>query len=81
MTERVTPRRRGSYGIDAPYAPAFIAVAFVVELVFTIISGRVLNFLAALVILAILILVGLFWMLADVNRRILSPCAAASRAS
>ena len=26
MTERVTPRRRGSYGIDAPYAPAFIAV-------------------------------------------------------
>ena len=34
----------------------------------------------ALIILAALILVGLFWLLADVNRRILSPCAAASRA-
>src|SRR6266487_2436863 len=32
MTERVTPRRHGSYGIDAPYAPAFIAVMTVVVL-------------------------------------------------
>jgi hypothetical protein len=24
--ERVTPTRRGSYGIDAPYAPAFMAM-------------------------------------------------------
>jgi len=35
---------------------------------------------AALVIFAGLIVIGLFWLLADVNRRILSPCAAASRA-
>ncbi len=34
----------------------------------------------ALVVLAALILLGLFALLADVNRRILSPCAAASRA-
>ena len=40
MTERVTPRRRGSYGIDAPYAPAFLAAMTVVYLVMAIISGR-----------------------------------------
>ena len=40
MTERVTPRRRGSYGIDAPYAPAFVAAMTVVYLVMAIISGR-----------------------------------------
>ena len=40
MTERVTPRRHGSYGIDAPYAPAFIALMTVVVLVMAIISGR-----------------------------------------
>lgn len=34
----------------------------------------------ALVLLAALILIGLVWLLADVNRRILAPCAAASRA-
>jgi signal transduction histidine kinase/DNA-binding response OmpR family regulator len=34
----------------------------------------------ALVVLAGLIVVGLFWLLADVNRRILSPCADAARA-
>ena len=34
----------------------------------------------ALVVLAALIVVGLFWLLADVNRRILSPCAAAAHA-
>jgi ubiquinone/menaquinone biosynthesis C-methylase UbiE len=54
MPERVTPRRRGSYGIDAPYAPAFIAVWIVVCLVFAIISGRVLLFLPILFMLAIL---------------------------
>ena len=36
----MTPRRHGSYGIDAPYAPAFIAVMTVVVLVMAIISGR-----------------------------------------
>ena len=40
MTERVTPRRRGSYGIDAPYAPAFVAAMTVFFLVMAIISGR-----------------------------------------
>jgi SAM-dependent methyltransferase len=50
----VTYRRRGSYGIDAPYGPALIAVVFVAELALAIISGRVLNFLAALFVLAIL---------------------------
>jgi arsenite methyltransferase len=54
MTERVTPRRRGSYGIDAPYAPAFIAVLAVVEFVLAILSGSVWPFLAGLFILAIL---------------------------
>ncbi len=54
MTERVTPRRRGSYGIDAPYAPAFIAVLIVAYLVFAILSGRVLPFLAVLFLLAII---------------------------
>ena len=39
MTERVTPRRRGSYGIDAPYAPAFIAVMAALDLALAIISG------------------------------------------
>lgn len=40
MIDRVTPRRHGSYGIDAPYAPAFIAVMTVVVLVMAIRSGR-----------------------------------------
>ncbi len=34
----------------------------------------------ALVVLAALILSGLFWLMADVNRRILAPCTEASRA-
>jgi ubiquinone/menaquinone biosynthesis C-methylase UbiE len=54
MTERVTPRRRGSYGIDAPFGPAFIAVLIVAELVLGILSHKVLPFLAALFISAIL---------------------------
>jgi arsenite methyltransferase len=54
MTERVTPRRRGSYGIDAPYGPALIAVTFVIYLVLAIITGRPMFWLAALFILAIL---------------------------
>ena len=40
MTGRVTPRRRGSYGIDAPYAPAFLAAMAVVYLLMAILSGR-----------------------------------------
>jgi ubiquinone/menaquinone biosynthesis C-methylase UbiE len=54
MAERVTPQLRGSYGIDAPYGPAFMAVVAVLELVLAILSGRVGPFLAFLFILAIL---------------------------
>src|SRR5262245_21096282 len=54
MTERVTPRWRGSYGIDAPYAPAFIAVLAALEFAFGVILGNVWILLAALFILAML---------------------------
>jgi ubiquinone/menaquinone biosynthesis C-methylase UbiE len=54
MPDRVTPRRRGSYGIDAPYAVAFVALLIVAELVLAILSGRLLPFLAFLFVLAIL---------------------------
>jgi arsenite methyltransferase len=51
---RVTSRRRGSYGIDAPYGPAFMAVVAVLELVLAIVTGKPLPLLAAALILAIL---------------------------
>src|SRR5262249_46586715 len=54
MTERVTPRRHGSYGVDAPYAPAFIAVTIVVLLVMAIISGRCEKFVTITFMLAVL---------------------------
>ncbi len=54
MTERVTSRRRGSYGIDAPYAPAFIAVMTVAVLVMTIISGHWQTLLPVTFMLAVL---------------------------
>jgi arsenite methyltransferase len=54
MTQRVTPRRRGAYGIDAPFAPAFIAVVAALELTLAISSGRVRLLVPALFILAIL---------------------------
>lgn len=54
MTQRVTPRRRGTYGIDAPYGPAFIAVLAAVYLALAVIGGKVLMLLEALFILAIL---------------------------
>jgi arsenite methyltransferase len=54
MTERVTPRRHGSYGIDAPYAPAFIAVMTVVVLVMAIISGHWQKFVPITFMLAVL---------------------------
>src|ERR1700722_7231554 len=54
MTERVPPRRRGSYGIDAPFAPVFMAVVAALELALAVISGSVRPLLAALFILAIL---------------------------
>jgi ubiquinone/menaquinone biosynthesis C-methylase UbiE len=54
MTERVTPRRRGSYGIDAPYGPALMAAMAVLYLVMAIISGRWRMFVLATFMLAIL---------------------------
>src|SRR3954465_3161160 len=54
MTERVTPRRRGSYGIDAPYAPAAIAVMSVAVLVLAILSGNLWKFLPVLFIWTVL---------------------------
>ena len=54
MTERATPRRHGSYGIDAPYAPAFIAVMTVVVLVMAIISGHWQTFVPVTFMLAVL---------------------------
>jgi hypothetical protein len=54
MTEHVTLRRHGSYGIDAPYAPAFIAVMTVIVLVMAIISGHWQTFVPITVMLAVL---------------------------
>jgi len=54
MTERVPPRRHGSYGIDAPYAPAFMAVMTVVVLVMAILSGRWQRFVPVTFMLAVL---------------------------
>src|ERR1700730_17306418 len=54
MTKRVSPRRRGSYGIDAPLASAFLAFLAALEVALAVISGSVRPLLAALFILAIL---------------------------
>src|SRR5262245_37642567 len=40
MTTSATPPRRGSYGVDAPYAPAFMGAITVVVTVMAILSGR-----------------------------------------
>jgi SAM-dependent methyltransferase len=57
MTGPAQHRRRGSYGIDAPYAFAFIAVVAVLELVWAVVeaisSGRMRPFLLVLFLLAI----------------------------
>src|SRR5437588_2725282 len=50
----MTPRRHGSYGIDAPYAPAFMAVMTVFYLVMAIISGRWQRFVPVPFMLAVL---------------------------
>src|SRR5205085_5742579 len=50
----MTPRRHGSYGIDAPYAPVFMAVMTVVVLVMAIISGRWQRFVPVTFMLAVL---------------------------
>ena len=53
MAGRVTPWRRGSYGIDAPYAPALLAVLVVFYLVLAIATGRMLYWLAVPFLMAI----------------------------
>jgi ubiquinone/menaquinone biosynthesis C-methylase UbiE len=57
MTQRVDRRRRGSYGVDAPYAAAFIIVATVVvsvaSLVNAVASGQPWPLLPGLFVLAI----------------------------
>src|SRR5580765_3251782 len=50
----MTPRRHGSYGIDAPFAPAFMAVMTVVVLVTAILSGRWQRFVPVMFMLAVL---------------------------
>ena len=53
MAERVTPPRRGSYGIDAPFAPAFLAGLVILYLVLAIVTGRAGFWLAVLFISAV----------------------------
>src|SRR4051794_24383908 len=53
MAERVSPRRRGSYGIDAPFAPAFLAGLVILYLVLAIVTGRVKFWLAGSFVLAV----------------------------
>jgi ubiquinone/menaquinone biosynthesis C-methylase UbiE len=57
MTHPSTPARHGSYGIDAPYAPAFIAVVAVALLVLAIVSGRWQTFVP---VLFLFVLLGLY---------------------
>src|SRR5262245_37493113 len=54
MTEHVTSRRRGSYGIDAPYPPVFMAVLAVLELILAVTVGSLWLLLVVLFILAVL---------------------------
>src|SRR5262245_763165 len=54
MPNHVSFRRRGSYGIDAPFAPAFMAVMTTVVIVMAIISGRWQTFLPVAFMLAVL---------------------------
>ena len=53
MAERVTPRRRGSYGVDAPFASVFLTGLVVLYLVLAIVTGRVMFWPIVLFTLAI----------------------------
>jgi SAM-dependent methyltransferase len=52
MDGQAQPRRRGSYGIDAPYWVAIFAVVIAANVVNAVISGRVWPFLPAVFLLA-----------------------------
>ena len=54
MAGPAQPRRRGSYGIDAPYAPAFMAAMTVLVLVMAILSGHWQTFVPVTFMLAVL---------------------------
>ncbi len=51
--ESVSPRRRGSYGVDAPYAPAFLTGLAALYLVLAVVSGRLMYVLAFALISAV----------------------------
>jgi ubiquinone/menaquinone biosynthesis C-methylase UbiE len=53
MVGQAQPRRRGSYGIDAPYAAAFMVFLVCMELTLAILSGKPLPFVAFFFVLAI----------------------------
>jgi len=53
MAETAQPRRRGSYGIDAPYWATAFAVLIVAELALAIMSSKLWPFLPVLLLLAI----------------------------
>src|SRR3954452_2844931 len=53
MADRVTPRRRGSYGIDAPFAPALLAGLVIFYAVLAIVTGRARFWLPAAFALAV----------------------------
>ena len=52
MTQRVTPRRRGAYGIDAPYWVAVFAVVIAANVVNAALSGKVWPFVPVVFLLA-----------------------------
>jgi arsenite methyltransferase len=53
MTQTVNRKRRGSYGIDAPYWAALVAVLIVADITMAIISGEVRTFVPVLFLLTI----------------------------
>lgn len=54
MTKQAVHKRRGSYGIDAPYWPAFVAVLIIFELAIAIMTRSVVPLLIALFLLLLL---------------------------
>ena len=53
MTEHLSPRRRGSYGLDAPYGFFFLAGLAILYLVLAIVTGRVLFWFPVAIVLAL----------------------------
>jgi arsenite methyltransferase len=53
LTQPISPRRRGSYGIDAPYAAAFMVALAIGELAIALATAKVPAFLAFLFVSAV----------------------------